>query len=77
MVNIVGQPDVTAFTDKGVKCHYVFVEPHAPQLEQIRKWVENGQFKVHLQTTYPFEEVDKAHQQIETLHTCGKIVLKV
>ncbi len=77
MVNIVGQPDVSAFTDKGVECHYVFVEPHVPQLEQIREWVENGQFKVHLQATYPFEEVDKAHQQIETLHTCGKIALTV
>lgn len=77
MVNIVGDPDVSAFTAQGVECHYVFVEPHAPQLEQIREWVETGQFKVHLHAVYPFEEVDKAHQQIETLHTCGKIVLTV
>lgn len=77
MVNIVGQPDTSAFASKSVQCHYVFVEPHAPQLERIREWVEEGQFKVHLHAVYPFEEVDKAHQQIETLHTQGKIVLTV
>lgn len=62
---------------QGIDFNYIFVEPNVRQLEHLTELVENNQFKIHVDATYPLEEVAKAHEQIETLHTKGKIVLTV
>lgn len=60
-----------------IQYHYVFVEPHASQLAHIRQWIEAGKIKPHLSTVYPLADVAKAHAQISSFHTRGKIVLQM
>ncbi|WP_460925453.1 NADP-dependent oxidoreductase [Pontibacter brevis] len=61
--------------DKSINFHYVFVEPNAKQLEHLQELAESGKLKVHVSNTYSLEETAEAMQQIQTLHTTGKIVI--
>ncbi|MCJ8163428.1 NADP-dependent oxidoreductase [Pontibacter sp. E15-1] len=61
--------------DDGINFHYVFVEPNASQLDQLRELAESGQLKVHVSETYPLEDTAKALDQILSGHTTGKIVI--
>jgi len=46
-------------------------------LEQCAKLIDDGKLRVHVSESIPLEEAAKAHQQIETGHTIGKIVLEI
>lgn len=61
--------------NRSINFHYVFVEPNARQLEHLRELAESGKLKVHVSNTYSLEETAEAMQQIQTLHTTGKIVI--
>jgi NADPH:quinone reductase-like Zn-dependent oxidoreductase len=61
--------------DKSISFQYVFVEPNAAQLEQLRELAEAGQLTIDVSKTYGLNEVAEAFQQIETHHTRGKIVI--
>ncbi len=76
-VSILEQGNPQRNKTQGIDFSYVFVEPNVRQLEHLTELVENGQFRMHVDATYSLEEVAKAHEQIETLHTKGKIVLTV
>ncbi|NIQ07982.1 MAG: zinc-binding dehydrogenase, partial [Candidatus Korarchaeota archaeon] len=39
--------------------------------------VEDGKIEVHVSKTYSLEEATKALNQIQTLHTKGKTVIKL
>ena len=77
IVSILTQPNETLMKKHDVIFNYVFVEPNAPQLDTIRGWIEQEKMCVKLQKIYALKEVALAHQQIETGHTQGKIVLKM
>ncbi|WP_051205340.1 NADP-dependent oxidoreductase [Salinimicrobium xinjiangense] len=61
--------------DPNIDFEFVFVEPHAKQLESFREMVEEGKITVKVNQTYSLEEAAEALKQIETLHTTGKIVV--
>lgn len=65
------QPDVP----DDIKFDYVFVEPNASQLEDIRELAEEGSIKMPISKTFSLDEVGEALQQIESLHTRGKTVI--
>lgn len=54
---------------------YVFVEPHAGQLENLAEHIDAGKLAVHVSETLPLTDAAKAHAQIEGGHTRGKIIL--
>lgn len=54
---------------------FVFVEPNARQLEELRELAEAGKLKVHISKTYSLNDAAEALKQIESLHTTGKIVI--
>jgi NADPH:quinone reductase-like Zn-dependent oxidoreductase len=54
---------------------YVFVEPNAVQLEHIQRLADEGKIKIPVSETFDLEEVSKALQQIESLHTRGKLIV--
>lgn len=56
---------------------YVFVEPDSRQLEHLCELTESGKINVHISKTYPLKETAEALNQIETLHTRGKIVIRL
>lgn len=53
------------------------VEPHVIQLAHIAQLIDEGTLKVHVDKTYKLEEVAKAHDDIASFHTTGKIVLTI
>jgi NADPH:quinone reductase-like Zn-dependent oxidoreductase len=51
--------------------------PDAALLEELTKLIEANKITPIVSQTFPLSDVAKAHQQIETRHTRGKIVLKI
>lgn len=77
LVSILSQPKEEMMNKYSVNHKYHFVEPNVPQLDKIRDWIEKGKIKVHVDKVFKLTDVAKAHEQIETGHTLGKIVLKM
>jgi NADPH:quinone reductase-like Zn-dependent oxidoreductase len=51
--------------------------PDSQALDELTKLIEAGKLKPIVSQVFPLSEAAKAHQQVETHHTVGKIVLKV
>jgi NADPH:quinone reductase-like Zn-dependent oxidoreductase len=51
--------------------------PDAKVLEDLTKLIEANKIIPIVSQTFPLADVAKAHEQIETHHTRGKIVLKI
>ena len=62
--------------DKKIDFEFVFVEPNSKQLQHLAKLVEDGKLKVEVSKTYSLDEAVEALEQIQSLHTTGKIVVK-
>lgn len=60
-----------------VTFQYVFVEPNAPQLDQLAALADAGKLKIHVSKTYPLDQAADALRDIESLHTKGKIVIRI
>lgn len=73
LVSILNQGDEL---DSEIDFQFVFVEPNALQLDHLRQLVEDEKVKVQVSSVFNLEEVVEALEQIETLHTTGKIVIK-
>jgi NADPH:quinone reductase-like Zn-dependent oxidoreductase len=58
-----------------INFQYVFVEPNAAQLIQIRELVDNGKINVPISKTFSLEDAGKALREIESLHTQDKTVI--
>ncbi len=77
LVSVILPPDREAFAARRVAAHYVFVRPDRTGLDTLATMADAGELRVHLSTTLPLEEAARAHAQIETRHTRGKIVLTI
>lgn len=77
IVSITDEPDQAECAKRGITCSRMGAHPEAKVLEELTKLIEAGKIKPIVSQTFPLAEVSKAHEQIETHHTLGKIVLKV
>ncbi|AKT38086.1 NADP-dependent oxidoreductase [Chondromyces crocatus] len=77
VVTLVGTPDAATLEKHGALGVGANVRPDAKQLDAIRGLFEAGKLQVHVTQTYPLAEVEKAHAQIATGHTRGKLVLLI
>lgn len=55
---------------------HFMVQSNGEDMKQVAALLEKGIIKAHVSAVYSFEEIGKAHQQIETGSTKGKIVIK-
>jgi NADPH:quinone reductase-like Zn-dependent oxidoreductase len=76
LVTIVGQPDKSAAEKHGARATNILVKPDASQLAQIAKLLQDEKIKPAPTQTMPLSDAAKAHEQIATKLTRGKIVLK-
>ena len=53
------------------------VTPNPDQLDALIYMVSVGLLKTEIQHVYPFAQASQAHQQIETRHTRGKVLLNM
>ena len=77
LVSIVGRPSEELAKEHGVRATSILVRPSGEQLAQIAKLIEQGHFRPVATHVFPLKEAAKAHEQSETRHTRGKIVLEV
>src|SRR6266403_4894536 len=77
IVSITDEPDQTVCAKHGISGYHLGAHPDAKVLEELTKLIEAGKMKPIVSQTLPLADASKAHQQIETHHTLGKIVLKV
>lgn len=59
----------------GFEATGMLVDPNPEQLDTMLYMVSVGLLKTEIQAVYPMAEVTAAHQQIETGHTRGKVLL--
>ncbi len=76
-VSIVDTDAVQNLKDADKHAQFVFVEPNAEQLSRITHMIDSDRITTTISATYPLEEAVKAHEQIASGHTRGKIVLVV
>src|SRR5207253_3555967 len=77
VVTITGRPDPAELQKHGISGSSLMAHPDAEILDQLTKLIEAKKLQPIVSATFPLAEASKAHQQIETRHTRGKIVLKV
>jgi NADPH:quinone reductase-like Zn-dependent oxidoreductase len=77
IVSITDEPDQTECAKHGIRGTRTGAHPDSKVLEELTKLIEAGKMKPIVSQTFPLAETAKAHEQIETRHTLGKIVLKV
>jgi NADPH:quinone reductase-like Zn-dependent oxidoreductase len=62
---------------KELKTYRILVKSNGNDMKQIAKLLEEGKMHSYISKIYKFEELPKAHQQIESGQTQGKIVVTV
>jgi NADPH:quinone reductase-like Zn-dependent oxidoreductase len=77
LVSIVDPPSQERAQALGVRAAQVFTRPHAEQLAEIARLIDAGRIKPVVSSIFPLSEAHRAHEQIETRHTRGKLVLRV
>jgi len=77
LVSIVGAPSRKLADQFGVRVAGILVKPESNELAQIAQLIDEGHVKPIVSHVFPLAEVAKAHEQSESGHTRGKIVLEV
>jgi len=77
IVSITGEPDAAECAKHGIRGSGLMAHPDAKVLEELTKLIEANKITPIVSQTFPLMDVAQAHQQIETHHTRGKIVLKI
>lgn len=76
-VSIADRAGVKELSGRGVRAHYVFVEPRGDQLVELARLIEAGEVRPHLQEVLPLADAARAHEISEGGHVRGKLVLAV
>jgi NADPH:quinone reductase-like Zn-dependent oxidoreductase len=77
VVSITGTPDQSELDKHGLRGASVGVEASSDVLEELTKLIDAGKVRPIVSQVFPLADASKAHQQVETRHTAGKVVLKV
>jgi NADPH:quinone reductase-like Zn-dependent oxidoreductase len=77
LVSILGQPSQEDAARHGVRGAGVFVQPNPAQLQELANLADTGKLRPVIDTVLPLAEAPRAHEMNQTLHTRGKIVLRM
>jgi NADPH:quinone reductase-like Zn-dependent oxidoreductase len=77
IVSITGRPDPAELEKHGINGSSMMAHPDAKVLDKLTGLIEEKKVKPVVSQIFQLAQASKAHQQIETAHTRGKIVLKV
>jgi NADPH:quinone reductase-like Zn-dependent oxidoreductase len=77
LVSILGPPSQEDAAKHGVRGAGVFVQANPAQLKEMAALVDGGKLRPIVDAVLPLAEAGRAHAMNETLHTRGKIVLRV
>jgi len=77
IATLVSRLDQSELDKHGIRGASISVGPSSTELAEIGKLIDEKKIRVIVSQTFPLVEAVKAHQQVETGHTRGKIVLKI
>jgi NADPH:quinone reductase-like Zn-dependent oxidoreductase len=77
IVSIVDDPDKAALDAHGIRGVSIRTDPKAGTLEELTRLIDAKKVTAVVSQVFPLSDVVKAHEQIATRHTRGKIVLQV
>ena len=77
IVSITGQPDPSELEKHGIRGAGLGAHPDEKVLEELAKLIDAGKITPIVSAVIPLVDVAKAHEQIASRHTRGKIVLKI
>ncbi|WP_118196385.1 NADP-dependent oxidoreductase [Albibacterium indicum] len=63
--------------EQGVELIWPLMYPDQKQISQIADFMRQGQLKVHVDETFPLNQMAQAHRQVESHHTSGKVVVLI
>jgi NADPH2:quinone reductase len=66
---------ITLAESMGLRAHGMTVRPDVFHLEEIAELIEDGDVRVHIDQTFPLDQVQQAHRILEGGHVRGKLVL--
>jgi len=61
--------------EKNVNLSFHMVQSNGDDMNTIKSMLESGALKPHVSKTFPFAEMAKAHEQLESGRTVGKVVV--
>jgi NADPH:quinone reductase-like Zn-dependent oxidoreductase len=77
MVSTVQPPDVSMFSDKGIRGKMMVMRPNAEHLREIAKLIDTGRVKVRVSKVMPLDRAAEAEELNRRGEADGKIVLQV
>jgi NADPH:quinone reductase-like Zn-dependent oxidoreductase len=80
LISIVGgakEPVLAAAVERGVSARNYLVHSSGDDMEQLASLLENGTLVPTIAQRFPFEQMATAHEQVESGHTRGKVVLVI
>ena len=77
LVLIASPPPEEAAKDRGIRAGLHVTQPNPDELARIADLVASGDVRVEIAEVIPIAEVARAHEQSESGHTRGKLVLSV
>lgn len=60
----------------GINGYSILVQSSGSDMKALAAMLETSKLKAHVSATFPFDEMADAHQQIESGHTAGKVIVK-
>lgn len=64
-----------AAKDKDINLEFILVESNGEDMNTLKEYLEHGVIKPHVSKTFTFDQMDKAHEQLESGRTVGKVVV--
>ncbi|MBZ4191499.1 NADP-dependent oxidoreductase [Niabella beijingensis] len=65
----------TAAAAKNIDLKQIMVQSSGQDMQSLAAWLQEGRLKAKVAAVYPFEELAKAHLQVETGRTVGKVIV--
>jgi NADPH:quinone reductase-like Zn-dependent oxidoreductase len=77
LVTIAGRVPDSRCEARGIRCAAILVESRGDQLDELRRLIESGRYRVHVDGVFQLDEVAAALALNADGHTRGKIVIEI
>lgn len=77
LVSMLGKPDDGLISKYGIIAIAQGTKTNSTHLKRVAELVDDGKIKVHIDKTFPFDQVREAFKYQEQMHPSGKVVVKI
>jgi NADPH:quinone reductase-like Zn-dependent oxidoreductase len=71
------ESDLQLAKDKGVNLNFVLVASNGNDMNNLSEMLASGKLKTHIQETFRFENLGKAHKRMEAGKVNGKVIVEL